>query len=112
VENLADLVVTCIDHPGAANQVFLVADAENLSTADLLRRLAVASGRSGVMLPFPEVLIRVTCQLLGKSAIYQRLCLSLQLDTSHTQQQLEWHPPYTVDEGFTQTAQSYLNSKG
>lgn len=111
VDNLADLVVTCINHPNAANHVFLVSDAEDLSTADMLKRLAVASGKSGTLLPFPEPLIRMTCRLLGKFAVYQRLCLSLQLDISETQQKLDWHPPYTVDEGFAKTAESYLNAK-
>jgi len=111
VDNLADLVVTCINHPNAANHVFLVSDGEDLSTADMLSRLAVAFGKSGTLLPFPESLIHVACQLLGKSAVYRRLCLSLQLDISETQQKLGWHPPYTVDEGFAKTAKSYLNAK-
>ncbi len=39
LNNLADLIVTCLRHPAAANQTFIASDGEGLSTADLLRRM-------------------------------------------------------------------------
>lgn len=39
LDNLVDLVVTCIDHPAAANQTFLESDGEDLSTTEMLRRI-------------------------------------------------------------------------
>ena len=44
VDNLIDLIVTCINHPNAKNQTFLVSDDNDLSTTELLSMLAEAGG--------------------------------------------------------------------
>ncbi len=111
VENLVDLIVTCISHPAAANETFLVSDNEDLSTADMFSRLARSCGKSGRLLPMPKALFKVAFKLIGKPDIYQRLCGSLQTDISDTINKLDWTPPYTVDEGFNKTAHYYLNNK-
>ena len=46
LDNLVDLLVTCIQHPAAAGQTFLVSDGEDVSTTELLRRTAQAMGAS------------------------------------------------------------------
>jgi nucleoside-diphosphate-sugar epimerase len=109
--NLIDLITTCIDHPAAANQTFLVSDGEDLSTTDLLRRLGHALGKPARLLPVPQKLLETTLTLLGKRAIAQRLCGNLQIDMTHTCQTLNWKPPVNVDEALYQTAQAYLQAK-
>lgn len=111
VDNLVDLIVTCIDHKNAANETFLVSDNEDLSTADILQRLAKACGRQGRLLPVPVSLIKFACKLIGKPGIYQRLCGSLQVDISNTIEKLDWLPPYTVDESFAKAVNYYLENK-
>lgn len=104
VDNLVDLIMTCVDHPAAANQTFLVSDGEDLSTTNLLRRLAGAMGTPSRLLPIPPVLLKIGAQLFGKSAVAQRLVGDLQVEISHTCQTLGWKPPVSVDEGLRRAA--------
>ena len=95
--------MTCIDHPAAANQNFLVSDGEDLSTADLLRRLGAVMGKPARLLPVPSALLMAGARLLGKCDMAQRLLGNLQVDMSHTCQTLSWKPPISVDEGLRRT---------
>ncbi len=108
LDNLVDLIVTCLDHPAAANQVFLAGDGEDLSTPDLLRRLGSALGKPARLLPVPVSLLKVGAAILGRRDIAQRLCESLQVDISKARNVLGWKPPISVDEGLRRTAQSFL----
>jgi nucleoside-diphosphate-sugar epimerase len=108
LDNLMDLIVTCLDHPAAANQVFLAGDGEDLSTPDLLRRLGSALGKPARLLPVPVSLLKVGAAILGRRNIAHRLCESLQVDISKARNVLGWKPPISVDEGLRQTAQSFL----
>lgn len=109
--NLIDLITTCIDHPAAANQTFLVSDGEDLSTTDLLRRLSLALGKPSRLIPVPQKLLETMLNLLGKQAIAQRLCGNLQVDITKTKELLGWTPPVSVDAALHQTAQAYLQAQ-
>lgn len=100
LDNLVDLLITCIDHPAAANQTFLVSDGEDLSTADLLRRLGLAMNKPARLFPVPPSLLQLGANLLGKGDMAQRLLGNLQVDISHTRSTLNWSPPISVDEGL------------
>ncbi|MCQ4271891.1 SDR family oxidoreductase [Pseudomonas kuykendallii] len=112
LDNLVDLIVTCIDHPNAANQTFLVSDAEDLSTTELLQRMGRALGKPARLLPVPAPLLRAGATLLGKGAVAQRLCGSLQVDISKTRELLGWTPPVSVHEALRRTAEHYLAQRG
>ena len=107
LDNLVDLLLTCIDHPAAANQTFLVSDGEDLSTTDLLRRMGRALGKPARLLPVPPVLLRAGAALVGKPELAQRLCGSLQVDISETRERLGWTPPISVDEGLRRAAEGF-----
>lgn len=109
LDNLVDLIVTCVDHPAAANQTFLVSDGEDLSTSEMLRRMAGALGKPARLLPVPAAMLECGAALLGKRAVAQRLCGSLQVDIRHTCETLNWSPPVSVDEGFRAAASAFLN---
>lgn len=100
LDNLVDLIIACIDHPAAANQVFLASDAEDLSTSELLRRIGKAMGKPARLLPVPAGLIQLGATILGKKPIAQRLLGSLRVDISKTRNILGWAPPVSVDEGL------------
>lgn len=100
LDNLVDLIITCIDHPAAANQVFLAGDGEDLSTSELLRRVGTAMGRPARLLPVPAGLLQFGATVLGKKAMAQRLLGSLQVDISKARDLLGWVPPLSVDEGL------------
>ncbi|MDD7805851.1 MAG: SDR family oxidoreductase [Endozoicomonas sp. (ex Botrylloides leachii)] len=100
VDNLVDLIITCIDHPAAANQVFLAGDGQDLSTNELLREVALAMGKPARLLPVPSSLLMLGATLLGKRAVAQRLLGSLQVDISKARDLLGWEPPISVKEGL------------
>jgi nucleoside-diphosphate-sugar epimerase len=107
LDNLVDLIVRCLNHPAAANQTFLVCDGEDLSTAELLKRMGAAMGRPARLFYMPPALLKIGATLLHKPSVYQRLCSSLQLDITKTRQLLEWTPPLSVDEGLRRTAEGF-----
>jgi len=100
LDNLIDLIITCIDHPAAASQVFLASDGEDLSTTELLRGVAKAAGVSSRLIPVPVSVLMFMASLLGKKEIAQRILGSLQVDISKTRDLLGWTPPLTVEEGL------------
>ncbi|WP_166265988.1 UDP-glucose 4-epimerase family protein [Marinobacter caseinilyticus] len=100
LDNLVDLIVTCMDHPSAANRVFLAADGESLSTSDLLRRVAAAMGKPSRLLPVPAGLLQLGAAILGKKSMAQRLLGSLEVDIAKSREVLGWVPPVPVDEGL------------
>ncbi|TDX32160.1 nucleoside-diphosphate-sugar epimerase [Modicisalibacter xianhensis] len=109
--NLVDLIMTCLEHPAAANQVFLAGDGEDLSTTQLLHRVGQALGKPARLLPIPIKLLEIAAGVAGKHAIAQRLCGSLRVDISKTQKLLGWRPQVSVDQALNETAQAYLNSQ-
>jgi nucleoside-diphosphate-sugar epimerase len=111
LDNLVDLIMTCIEHPAAVNQVFLAGDGEDLSTTELLRRMAKALGRPARLIPVPVKLLEIGAALLGKRAVIQRLCGSLQVDISKAREVLGWTPPVSVDEALEKTAKGYLGRR-
>lgn len=100
LDNLVDFIITCIDHPAAANQTFLVADGEDLSTTDLLRRVGQVMGKPARLIPVPMSALKFGARLLGKQTMAQRLCGNLQVDISRARKVLGWSPPVSVDEGL------------
>jgi nucleoside-diphosphate-sugar epimerase len=108
LDNLVDLIVTCIDHPAAANQTFLVSDGEDISTTELLRRMGAALGKPARLLPVPVWILAAGAALLGKGDLSQRLCGNLQVDISKAKDLLGWSPLVSVNEGLRVTAEHYL----
>jgi len=107
LDNLVDLIVTCIDHPAAANQTFLVSDGEDLSTTQLLQRMGNALGRPARLLPIPASMLYAAAAMLGRRAVAQRLCGSLQVDIAKTRELLGWTPPVSVDDALLRTARAF-----
>lgn len=108
IGNLVSLIVTCIDHPAASNQTFLVSDGEDLSTTQLVRRLSKALGRPVWLFPLPGWLLMLWASVLGRRAVAQRICGSLQVDIGKNYELLGWAPPFSIDIAMRQTAGHYL----
>jgi nucleoside-diphosphate-sugar epimerase len=108
LDNLVDLIVTCIDHPAAANQTFLASDGVDLSTPELLRRMAGALGKTVRLIAVPPWLLKIAGATLGKREAVHRLCDSLCADITKTRRMLDWSPIASVDDGLRKTAQSLL----
>lgn len=109
LDNLVDLAITCLDHPAAANQTFLVSDGQDLSTSDLLRRMAKFMGVPARLISVPVWMIRLCAGISSRSDVARRLCDSLQVDISKNFELLGWSPPVNVDEGLRRTADAFLD---
>lgn len=107
LDNLVDLIVTCLSHPAAANQTFLASDGQDLSTADLVRGMARAAGVSARLWPVPVWALLAAGGALGKEEAVQRLCGNLQLDITKARMLLGWVPLVSADEGLRRAMCSY-----
>jgi UDP-glucose 4-epimerase len=107
--NLCDLMVHVLEHPLASGRTWMVSDGEDLSTPELVRRLASAMGRRAKLLPVPVGMLRLFGALIGRNAEMGRLCGSLVVDIEPTRRELGWSPPTTVDEGLARTVNWYLS---
>ncbi len=107
VDNLVDLIITCLEHPAAANQVFLAGDGQDVSTTELLRAIGKALGKPARLYPCPAGLLVVAASLVGKKSMAERLIGNLQVDISRTHSLLDWEPPVSLEEGLHKVAQDF-----
>lgn len=105
LDNLTDLIATCLVHPAAANQIFLAADGEDVSTTELLRRIAYAWGQTPRLLPVPTSWLARCAAMLGKTSIADRLLGSLVVDSSRTREALGWYPVVSMEEQLRRMAE-------
>ena len=110
IDNLVDLIITCIDHPNAANQTFLVSDDDDLSTTQLLVNMATALDVPNRLLPIPSSWFVLAAKLIGKPAVSQRLCGSLQVDITKNKEILDWKPCFSSADCMKQTADAFLKT--
>lgn len=110
LDNLVDLILTCVAHPAAANQVFLVSDGEDVSTPGLLRSIAAAMQKRAALIPVPPALLQFLLSLFGLGAQGRRLCGSLHVDIGKTRERLGWTPPVRFDVAIQRTVDDYLAS--
>jgi nucleoside-diphosphate-sugar epimerase len=113
LDNLVDLIALCADReksPKAANQVFLISDGEDVSTTQLLQKVAKAFNKKAFLLPIPVWLMTFVAKILGKGDVANRLFGSLQVDSSKARDLLGWKPVTTIDEQLQKTAESFKNN--
>lgn len=108
LDNLVSFIIHCVDHPKAGNEVFLISDGEDVSTTELLRKVANAVGKKALLLPVPVWLMTMAAKLIGKGDVVIRLFGSLQVDSSKARELLGWKPDITMDEQLKKTADAYL----
>ncbi len=108
LRNLVDLICLAGFAPVAGGQTFLVSDGEDLSTPQLISRIALALKRPARMWGVPPGLLRLGAHLVGRSEQMERLTGSLQVDISRTRELLDWTPPYRVNDELQLTVAPFL----
>lgn len=108
LDNLVSFIIHCIDHPKAVNEVFLISDGADVSTAELLRKTAKAFDKKLMLIPVPVWLMTFSAKLIGKGDVVDRLFGSLQVDSSKARELLDWKPVITMGEQLKQTAEAYF----
>ncbi|NGN98460.1 SDR family oxidoreductase [Grimontia sp. S25] len=111
IDNLVSLILTCCEHPAAANKTFLVSDNDDVSTTRLMRQIGMEMDKSAMLLPIPKGFIELVAKLCRKSNLADRLCGNLQLDVSETLNTLAWRPPVSFEQGIQHTVRAYLSAK-
>jgi nucleoside-diphosphate-sugar epimerase len=108
VQNLVDFIETCITHPAASQQTWLISDGEDLSTPELLDRLSRLMHRRARMFAISPVWMRAIARLFAMRDVTDRICGSLCLDSSAAQSSLGWRPPFSMNEELARTVAAYV----
>ncbi|WP_422475623.1 UDP-glucose 4-epimerase family protein [Endozoicomonas sp. ALB032] len=111
VENLVDFIITCIEHPMAANQTYLISDGKDVSLSELIKMMRYSLRKPIRLFPIPGFTFRFSGALTRKSSIVDRLIGDLQVDSSKAEKTLSWKPPYTVQQGIDATVANYIKGK-
>lgn len=111
VINLVDLIITCLSHPKAKNNLFLISDDQDMSTPQLLRAVADGLNVPARLISLPSVVLKLLFMVIGKKLMYSRLTDSLQVDLEHTRKQLGWTPKVSVEFALKGTARAFLEEK-
>jgi nucleoside-diphosphate-sugar epimerase len=111
VGNLVDALERCMTHPNAVGKTYLVSDGYDISTPEIIRSIARALNQTSRLIPIPIRLLKLTGALLGKNEAMRRLVGSLALNIEPIKKDLNWTPPYILDEGMARTIQWYLSKK-
>ncbi len=111
VTNLVDVLIKCIDNTNVSGETMLVSDGEDISTPDLIRRLANMMNKPNALIPFPESLLRIIYSNIGKNNPLKQICSSLTIDTSKMCSLLKWKPPLTLNQGLEAMVSWYLGHR-
>ena len=106
--NLTDLLIRCVTHPKAKGGTFLVADGQDFSTVELIRELAHNMNCATRFFKMHPILLKIIAGLIGKLPELEKLISSLQVDISHTTEQLQWNPPVIANDELMRTAKAFL----
>ena len=105
--NLVDAMSLCLAHPAAANKTYLLSDAEDLSTPELIRRLAKAMNCPARLWSIPPSVLRIAGDFCGKGQEIDRLLTSLTINDGAIRRDIKWKPPFSLEAGLTETARWY-----
>lgn len=108
IDNLIEFIITCIEHPAAKNQKFLVSDGKSLSTSKLIQAIGNSMSKNVILVPVPKWLFFMAGSLLSKQDVIQRLFSSLEVDISKNKELLGWVPPYSTEDILKKTTNYYL----
>lgn len=116
LNNFIDAILICSTHPGAVGQTYMVSDDDDVSTAELIRRIGFSLDVKARLFNFPAFLLQFAGVLTGNSQSVKRVLKSLTVDITKIKKELEWKAPYTMEQGLKETAQWYRkafsNNKG
>lgn len=102
--NLLSILQADMQQDQIKNQVYLLSDGDDISSATLVQTMAAAYGVQSFLLPIPPSILLGIGACLGKAKAMSRLLGSLQVDSKKVRTSLQWSPPYTVASGLTEMA--------
>lgn len=106
VGNVCDAINHILRTDYAIRHIVHIADAEPLSVAELIKKIASALKIKTRLLPVPPIMLRYAASIVGKKMAYHKSCGNLVMETASTNRLLNWHPPFSTDDGLRLTVQS------
>lgn len=107
LDNLVSFIIHCLEHPKAANEIFLISDDEDVSTTQLIQKIAKALQKKTRLVPVPPGLMQFFAKLLGKGDAADRLLGNLQIDSGKVKTMLNWSPVISMDGELKKMAREY-----
>ena len=104
ISNLVSLLNTCVYHPAAKNQIFNVSDEDDISTAELLRRIGKALAKPLTNIKIPTALLKLGLRLAGKKEWIEKIFGNQRVYIERTKKTLGWKPKVTMEEELVRTA--------
>ena len=101
--NLVDAIMTCLQHPKAVGETFLVSDGQDISTPDLIKMIAAVMNKKPILFSLHPGILKLLCKIAGKSEELKKLRGTLVIDSSKIRNLLSWKPPFTLGEGIRKT---------
>ena len=98
-----DAINTCIIHPKAAGETFMVSDGQDVSTPDLIKMIAFAMNKKTFLFSLHSGILKALCKIAGKGKELEKLTGTLLVDSSKIRNLLGWKPPFTMEEGIRET---------
>ena len=111
VGNLVSALIACATNAAAAGQTYLVSDGQDVSTAQLVQEIASALGCNARSFYLPPKILRSVAMIAGRSSQVDRLFGSLRVDDRKLRAQLDWSPPFTLEQGLRLTAAWYRGQR-
>ena len=99
--NLTNFIAHCLVHPNAANEVFLVSDDQNLSTAQFVKKIADAKGVKIFLLPVPVVILKYASIFFKKKEVFEKIFGNLEIDITKSKERLGWRPKFSVEDSLS-----------
>lgn len=112
VENLCDFLLLCAAHPRAAGELFLVAEPDAHTTAQLIAALARAFDRPVRVFRMPESIVRFLARLVGRSRDFEKLCGSLEVSSLKARELLGWRPRKSFEAQLEEVAAAFKRDHG
>ncbi len=110
--NLVDFLLRCVEHPAAAGETFLISDGEDVSTSELIRKIAHHLDRPARLFSLPESLCRLGSKIIGKEHAMDQLFCSLAIDSSKARKLLGWQPVVSMDEELAKIGKWFKEARG
>ncbi len=101
-DNIADFIVHRLVRPTKGFDSFIVADTEQVSTPEFVRRLARAMQQPAHLFPFPHALLKAGFRMLGRGELINSLTRSLEVNLEKLQAS-GWRPALALDKGLELT---------
>ncbi|MCP8898369.1 NAD-dependent epimerase/dehydratase family protein [Gilvimarinus xylanilyticus] len=113
INNLSHFIARLIGTPEIVSGTFVLADAERLSTPEIIKALAMGMGRPYRVFPFPLTLLSALARLAGRKQALDKLCGSLIVDAGDLYRTFDWLPPFNTKNELIEMARGFaMERKG